>query len=131
MYDFLRPGVRASNAAFSSGARIHPGFELLGNDILRSLLEGDLLSRLLDLDGFVGVTPQGRLQCRNLFGRGKFDPAACDRSEGAVTYCLGKPVWSRNPIYMKSKDDAGSDQATPDRRVTPRYIAKNSRVTPV
>src|ERR1051326_3778900 len=48
-------------------SRIQPHLQLLGNHILRSLLEGNLFSRLLDLDGFVDVTPQGRLQRRNFF----------------------------------------------------------------
>src|SRR5579883_3118343 len=103
MYDFLRPGERASNAAFSSGAlrardmkdvrlpasrregferrlqlrsRVQPHLQLLGNRILASLLEGDLLSGLLDLDRFAEVLPQGRLQCRNFLRGGEFDPAA-------------------------------------------------------
>src|SRR5262249_14755007 len=57
-------------------SRIQPGLQLLGKHILRSLLQGNLLSRLLDLDRFVDVTPQSRLQCRNFLGRGEFNPAA-------------------------------------------------------
>src|SRR5215471_12904054 len=55
---------------------IQPDLQLLGNHILRSLFQGNLLSRLLDLDGFVDVIPQSRLQCGNFFGRGEFNPAA-------------------------------------------------------
>src|SRR6185437_14780676 len=47
-----------------------------GNWILRGLLQANFLPRLLDPDGFVDVTPQGRLQCRNFLGRGELYPAA-------------------------------------------------------
>jgi len=36
------------------------------------------------------------------------------------------PVWSKNPICMKSKDDGGRGPDGSDRRVTPRYITKKS-----
>ena len=57
-------------------SRVQPGLQLLGNHILRSLLEGNLLSRLLNLNGLVDVVLQGRLYSRNLFETGEFNPAA-------------------------------------------------------
>jgi len=36
------------------------------------------------------------------------------------------PVWSKNAICMKSKDDSGRGPSSPDRGVTPRYITKKS-----
>src|SRR5215471_9703239 len=36
------------------------------------------------------------------------------------------PVWSKNPIRMKSKDDGSRGPCGPDGSVTPRYISKKS-----
>src|SRR5215467_4354312 len=36
------------------------------------------------------------------------------------------PVWSKNPIRMKSKDDGSRGPCGPDGSVTPRYITKKS-----
>src|ERR1700753_275579 len=57
-------------------SRIQPRLQFLGNHILRSLFERNLLSGLLDFDGLADVTSQRRLQCRNLLGRGELNPAA-------------------------------------------------------
>jgi hypothetical protein len=42
-------------------------------------------------------------------------------------FVLLYPVWSRNSICMKSKDDGVRGLADPDRGVTPRYMREKSR----
>src|SRR5215469_5560532 len=101
MYDFLRPGVRASNAAFSSGAAFSLICNSSGTTYSGAFFRGTFLSRLLDLGGFVDVIPQGQLQCRNLFGRGEFNPAA--RLRCSPTFwrmCFGS--FSKAPLKNES-----------------------------
>src|SRR5215831_7736608 len=38
----------------------------------------------------------------------------------------GVPIWSKNSIRMKSKDDGSRGPGGPDGSVTPRYITKKS-----
>jgi hypothetical protein len=42
-------------------------------------------------------------------------------SNGQVLINVRLPVWSKNSISMKSKDDCGRGRGGPDGGVTPRY----------
>ena len=56
------------------------------------------------------------------------DAVVCEPSGNSIyaDSAKFKPVWSKNAICMKSKDDGGRGPSSPDRGVTTRYITKKS-----